>query len=166
MFFFIYIFLRSMASTFSLMPFLSFSSCRAAERPCGSDSVSGKRGCGPGEKPPPAVAPAGLLLQLGLPRQQLRLWKQWRREGLYVRAHRYVGCDTVPTNANLHKSYQVRQLVSANAGLDEVWHWLGERISFASPSSTNWRNRLRLKTKMYTRGSLVFHIISIKCKYS
>lgn len=52
---------------FSLMPFFLFSCCRAAERPSGSDRVSGKRGCGPGEKAPPAVAAAGLLLQLGLP---------------------------------------------------------------------------------------------------
>lgn len=69
---------------------LSFSFCRAAERPCGSDSLSGKRGCGPGEKPPPAVAPAGLLLQLGLPWQQLRLCKQWCGKGLYVQAHCYI----------------------------------------------------------------------------
>lgn len=40
--------------------------CRAAERPSRSDTVSGKRGLGPGGKPAPPVTSAGLLLQLGI----------------------------------------------------------------------------------------------------
>lgn len=57
---------------------------RAAPRPHRADSVSGTRGGGSGEKLPPAVASVELLFQLGLPWQQLCIWKPRHRKGMQV----------------------------------------------------------------------------------
>lgn len=59
---------------------------RAVPRPHWSDSVSGKRSGGSGEKLPPAVAAVKLLFQLGFPWQQLCFWKPRHRKGMTVRA--------------------------------------------------------------------------------
>lgn len=107
--------------------------CRATTRPCGSDRVSGKRGRGPGEKSSPPVASAGLLLQLGLPWQQLHFCKQCHRKGPYVYANRYIDCVIVQPicSANLHKLYWIKQLqipCRPTMPAQEVEIWWAEKI--------------------------------------
>lgn len=46
--------------------------------------MPGKRGCGSREKPASPVLFAELLLQLGIPGQQLCLWKLCHRKGMHA----------------------------------------------------------------------------------
>lgn len=145
-----------MATSFRWCPF-SFSFYRAAERPCGSDSVSGKRGCGPGEKPPPAVASAGLLLQLGLPWQQLRLCKQWRGKGPYVQAHRCVGCVVVPAPPKICINHMEWDNCKSQRWPGRGQRFIRQRES-ALQVKVGWTGGTNSETGSYTIGSLVYHM--------
>ena len=58
---------------------------RVAERPSRPDGVSGERGSGAGQEAPAGVPSLELLLQLGLPRQQLRLRELRHGQGALAR---------------------------------------------------------------------------------